>query len=106
MCLDRQTSLLLSFSSVLQGMDRRVFGERRAGHSDEQLAHHWRKIVVGRHGPDAMRRVSAGRSQVPDRSALHIHPSGVFVVLGFGYVFIFFILLQIQNTYMIYFRSL
>lgn len=84
----RQTaSSIISMVFVfLQRMDCRIFGERRAGHPDEQLAHDGRKIVVGHHGPAAVRRVSAGRRQVPYRIALHIHTSGVFVVLGLGFV--------------------
>lgn len=67
-------------------MDRGVFGERRVGHADEQLALDGRQIVDGHHRATAVRGMSAGRRQVQDRATIHIHSSGVLVVLGFGYV--------------------
>jgi len=74
------------FVWIQQGMDRGVFGEKRAGHDVEPLAHDRRQVADGHRGPAAVRRVSAGRRPISDRIALHIHSPGVCVELGFGLV--------------------
>lgn len=85
----------------VQGMDRGIFGERRPGHAAEQVALDQREIDDRHHSSTAVRRMSTGRRQVQDRIALHIHSSGVFVVLGFGFVDFHITILYYIESYLL-----